>query len=114
MRWNRWYAARSYVLSSLWIAPLIAVLLSHLTFWGMAAFRLDFGGIPGFVFSAEGMLSALDIDITLNLSFLGFALGSLLAALQVGAGVAVRRTVGGNVEPCCVRPWCRAKSGDAD
>jgi len=93
MSWNRWYAAKSYVLSSLWIAPLIAFLFSQMTFRTMTAFRLDFGWIPGFTFSEAGTVSALDIDITLNLSFIGFALGSLLVAIQVSSGQLTPRII---------------------
>ena len=93
MGWNRWYAAKSYVLSSLWIAPLIAFVLAQLTFRAMLTFQIDFGWIPGFAFSKEGVVSALDIDITLNLSFIGFALGSLLVAIQVSSGQLTPRII---------------------
>ena len=36
MIWNRWYAFKSYILSALWLAPLIAIALSQVTFWGRA------------------------------------------------------------------------------
>jgi uncharacterized membrane protein len=93
MSWNRWYAAKSYVLSSLWIAPLLAFVLAQVTFRTMNLFHLDFGWVPGFAFSKEGMVSALDIDITLNLSFIGFALGSLLVAIQVSSGQLTPRII---------------------
>jgi hypothetical protein len=32
MAWNRWYAFRSYLRSSLWIVPFIALLLEQVTF----------------------------------------------------------------------------------
>jgi hypothetical protein len=32
MTWNRWYAFRSYLRSSLWIVPFIALLLEQVTF----------------------------------------------------------------------------------
>ena len=29
MQWNRWYAAKSYLNSALWIVPLVALLLEN-------------------------------------------------------------------------------------
>lgn len=29
MRWNRWYAIRSYLSSTLWTVPLIALVAEH-------------------------------------------------------------------------------------
>jgi hypothetical protein len=78
MSWNRWYAFKSYVVSALWLAPLIAMALAHATLWGARALQLDFGGIPGFSFSDDGIVSAMDTNITAGLSYLVFAFGSLL------------------------------------
>ncbi len=93
MLWNRWYAIKSYVLSSLWLAPLIAFLLSQLMFRAMYILQLDPGWIPGFEFSEEGALSAMDIDITLHLSFLVFTFGSLLVAVQIASGQLTPRII---------------------
>ncbi len=93
MQWNRWYAIRSYVFSSLWLAPLIAFLLSQTMFRSMYVLQLDPGWIPGFEFSEEGALSAMDIDITLHLSFLVFTFGSLLVAVQIASGQLTPRII---------------------
>lgn len=93
MYWNRWYAAKSYVLSALWLAPLIAFILSQALFRITHALGLDFGWIPGFRFSPEGMASAMEIDITLNMSFLVFTFGSLLVAIQVASGQLTPRII---------------------
>jgi uncharacterized membrane protein len=93
MHWNRWYAAKSYVLSSLWIAPLIAFVLAQVTFRVPYALQLDLGWIPGFVFSEEGMVSAMDICIALNSSFIVFTFGSLLVAIQVASGQLTPRII---------------------
>ena len=85
MSWNRWYALKSYVLSALWLAPLLAFVASQLTFRVSNALGVEFGAIPGFAFTAEGTVSAMDIDITLNLSFIVFAFSSLLVAIQVAS-----------------------------
>ena len=93
MQWNRWYAIRSYVFSALWLAPLIAFLLSHLMLRTMYLLQLDPGWIPGFEFSEEGAISALEIDITLHLSFLVFTFGSLLVAVQIASGQLTPRII---------------------
>ncbi len=93
MYWNRWYAFKSYVLSALWLAPLIAFVAAQLTFRVPHALGLDFGAIPGFAFTAEGTVSAMDIDITLNLSFIVFAFSSLLVAIQVASAQLTPRII---------------------
>jgi uncharacterized membrane protein len=93
MLWNRWYAIKSYVLTSLWISPLISFLLSQLMFRSMYVLQVDPGWIPGFQFSEEGALSAMDIDITLHLSFLVFTFGSLLVAVQIASGQLTPRII---------------------
>jgi len=93
MAWNRWYAIKSYVLSSLWLAPLIAFVLSQVTFRVIHATHVDFGPIPGFVSSGDGARSALDISITLQISFLVFTFGSLLVAVQVASGQLTPRII---------------------
>jgi uncharacterized membrane protein len=93
MRWNRWYTARSYILSSLWIAPLIAFVFAQMTFRVPHVLQLDIGWIPGFSFSEAGTVSALDIDIALNTSFIVFAFSSLLVAIQVASGQLTPRII---------------------
>lgn len=93
MYWNRWYAAKSYVLSALWLGPLIAFVAAQITFRVPIALGIDFGTIPGFSFTAEGTVSAMDIDITLNLSYIVFAFSSLLVALQVASAQLTPRII---------------------
>jgi uncharacterized membrane protein len=93
MRWNRWYALKSYVLSALWLAPLIAIVLAQATLWGVRALQLDFGGIPGFSFDDEGIVAAMDTNITAGLSYLVFAFGSLLVAIQVSSAQLTPRII---------------------
>jgi len=40
MRWNRWYTVRSYVLSTLWLAPVIAFLSAILLSRIMIGFKI--------------------------------------------------------------------------
>jgi uncharacterized membrane protein len=93
MSWNRWYAFKSYTLSALWLAPLIAIALAQVTFWGSRALGLDFGGIPGFTFSDDGIVSVMDINITATLSYIVFAFGSLLVAIQVSSAQLTPRII---------------------
>lgn len=111
MYWNRWYAARSYVLSALWLAPLIAFVLSQITFRTADVFHVELGWIPGFAFSEAGRQSAMDIDITLSLSFTVFTFGSLLVAIQVASGQLTPRIIAttllrDNVIRCTVGLFC--------
>jgi uncharacterized membrane protein len=93
MYWNRIYAFKSYMLSSLWLAPLIALVLAQITFRVTNALQFDFGWIPGFAFSEAGAVSAMEIDIALNSSYLVFTFGSLLVAIQVASGQLTPRII---------------------
>src|SRR5262249_6203050 len=69
------------------------------------------GTIPGFVSSGDGAKSALDISITLQISFLVFTFGSLLVAVQVASGqmtprIIVAALLRDNVIRCIVGLFC--------
>ena len=93
MQWNRRYARRSYVSGSMWVVPLVALLVygifhrgvNALGNWlveeGWASETASFLGL-----SVEGARVQLQTFITLNLSFLVFTFGSLLVAIQVAGG----------------------------
>ncbi len=93
MLWNRRYAIRSYIRSSLWLVPFFAVVvymvvnrITHgIDGWLVQSGRIDettsFLGL-----TMVGARSALDTIVTLNLSFLVFTFGSLLVAVQVAGG----------------------------
>jgi uncharacterized membrane protein len=93
MRWNRQYVIKSYIRSSLWIVPFVAVLaymvITRITY-GIGAWLLQTGIIDetkAFLgLSMAGARSMLDTIVTLNLSFLVFTFGSLLVAIQVAGG----------------------------
>jgi uncharacterized membrane protein len=93
MRWNRQYVIKSYIRSSLWIVPFVAVLaymvITRITY-GIGAWLLQAGIIDetkAFLgLSMAGARSMLDTIVTLNLSFLVFTFGSLLVAIQVAGG----------------------------
>jgi uncharacterized membrane protein len=92
MKWSGWYRVRSYVKSSLWIVPFVAMPLAlactraahwlddRLT-WTFLGF-----GMPG----AQAMLNAL---VSATLAFVVFTFGSLLVAIQVASGQLTPRII---------------------
>jgi uncharacterized membrane protein len=85
MTWGRWYAAKSYMMSTLWLSPLVAFVLAQLTYRLPYILGIDFGSIPGFIYTEQGRNSALDINITMNLTFIVFTFGSMLVAIQIAS-----------------------------
>jgi len=93
LRWNRRYLIKSYISGSLWLVPLFALLilvifgrLTHdIEKWLVQTGRLD-EKADFYGFSSAGARSMLETVITLNMSFLVFAFGSLLVAIQVAGG----------------------------
>jgi uncharacterized membrane protein len=85
MTWNRRYQVKSYLRSSLWIIPLVALLLEQVA--AALAYTLDtrlaWKGLALGVSGAQAMFNAV---ITLTLSFIVFTFGSLLVAIQVAGG----------------------------
>ena len=93
MAWNRWYSLMSYLRSSLWVVPVIALmaqlvlkrLSEHLGGWmvrqGYYDLKTGFYGL-----SALEAHATLDRVFTLSLSCLVFTFGSLLVAIQVAGG----------------------------
>ncbi len=85
MTWGRWYAAKSYMMSTLWLSPLAAFVLAQLTYRVPYVMGIHLGAIPGFIYTDQGKISALEINITMNLTFIVFTFGSLLVALQIAS-----------------------------
>jgi len=86
MSWNLRYAIKSYFLSTVWIAPVIALALEQATFRIAYVHQLDFGWLPGFVFDREGSIAAADYVISAAIAFIVFTFSSLLVAIQVASG----------------------------
>ena len=93
MTWNRWYALRSYLRSSLWIVPFVALLLEQVTFRVIYALDAKITWIPPWPLSLSGTQTALQTIITLILSFIVFTFGSLLVAIQVASGQLTPRII---------------------
>ncbi|WP_244808382.1 DUF2254 domain-containing protein [Caballeronia zhejiangensis] len=93
MGWSRRYSAVSYVRSSLWIVPILAVMASiglkrtaeFIGSWLSTydAYDLQYGFLS---VNAEEAHAILDRIFTLNLSCLVFSFGSMLVAIQVAGG----------------------------
>ncbi len=93
MHWNQWYSLRSYVRSSLWIVPFVALLLYAVairlvhvvdawTIWELL-----------WPWSLPATQMLLQTIITLTLTFVVFAFGSLLVAIQVAGGQLTPRII---------------------
>lgn len=93
LRWNRWYAARSYLRSTLWLMPLIALVLEQVAIRLVAAVDRYFYWIPEPATTASAATGAMDTVVTLMMSFIVFTFGSLLVALQVASGQLTPRII---------------------
>ena len=93
MYWSRWYSFRSYIRSSLWIVPFIALLL----YLGAirAAYVLDIwiDWTPLLPWGLSGTQKVLETIITILLTFIVFTFGSLLVAIQIAGGQLTPRII---------------------
>jgi len=92
MNWNRWYQTWSYIRSSLWIVPVVAMVIQQVAIRVLD--RLD--PLIGWTFygaTAAGAPRVLDAITTMILSFLVFTFGSLLVAVQVASGQLTPRII---------------------
>jgi uncharacterized membrane protein len=93
MPWNRWYSLKSYVAASLWIVPVVALLIQVVVkraseALGAWMYRSGFYDLKTAFFglSMSGARATLETVVTANMSFLVFTFGSLLVAIQVASG----------------------------
>jgi uncharacterized membrane protein len=85
MLWNVCYRVASYIRSSLWIIPIIAVLLQQIL--GRLLQALDVRvGLTFLGFGIDGAKALFNAVITFSLSVIVFTFGSLLIAIQVSSG----------------------------
>jgi len=85
MLWNVCYRVASYIRSSLWIIPIIAVLLQQIL--GRVLQALDVRlGLTFLGFGIDGAKALFNAVITFSLSVIVFTFGSLLIAIQVSSG----------------------------
>jgi uncharacterized membrane protein len=83
--WNVRYRVTSYIRSSLWIIPIVAVLLQQFLGRLLQAFDTQLG-LTFLGFGIEGAKALFNAVITFSLSFIVFTFGSLLIAIQVSSG----------------------------
>jgi hypothetical protein len=81
MNWNRRYAIKSYLLSTIWTPPVVALVLEQATFRLTSVKNFDFGWIPGFALNREGAIAGADYVIASTIAFLVFTFSSLLVAI---------------------------------
>ena len=94
MGWNRWYSARSYLRSSLWIVPFVTFLAYLVMVRVIDALDSRIGWLEYFSsFGVSGLTVALQTIITLSASFLVFTFGSLLVAIQIAGGQLTPRII---------------------
>jgi uncharacterized membrane protein len=92
MIWNQLYRHRSYVRSSLWVVPFIAIpfelLIIRLVDWLDGRLKWPFLN-----FAVSGAQAMVQTIVTANLSFIVFTFGSLLVAIQVASGQLTPRII---------------------
>jgi uncharacterized membrane protein len=93
MGWHWWYTFRSYVRSSLWAVPFIALLLQQATLHAAIALEQKIKWIPAWPLSPAGTEAALQAITSLTVSFVVFTFGFLLVAIQVASGQLTPRII---------------------
>src|SRR6516225_5483869 len=93
MNWSRRYAIRTYLRSTVWTAPVIALVLEQITFRVAYSYHVDFGGIPGFVIGRSGTIALADYVISSSIAFIVFTFSSLIVAIQVASGQLTPRII---------------------
>jgi len=92
MNWSKLYGLRSYLRSSLWVVPFIAIpaelAISRLLHWLDAWLGWNFLG-----FALPGAQALLQATVTATLSFVVFTFGSLLVAIQVAGAQLTSRII---------------------
>lgn len=94
MSWSRRYTIRSYLLSTVWIAPVLALVLEQLTFRIAYTYRIDLGWFPGFAGGTrDGTIALADYVISSSIAFIVFTFSSLIVAIQVASGQLTPRII---------------------
>jgi uncharacterized membrane protein len=93
MDWNRWYAARSYLRSTLWLVPLIALVVEQVAIRLVAGIDRYFYWVPELATTAAATVGEVATVVTLAMSFIVFTFGSMLVALQVASGQLTPRII---------------------
>src|SRR5271169_6292945 len=86
MKWNQRYVIISYLRSTIWTVPVIALAIEQAIVRTADTYQIDFGYIAGYHLDKVSILAAMDYVITAMISFIVFTFGSLLVAIQVASG----------------------------
>lgn len=87
MRWNLRYSILSYLSSTIWVVPILAIALQQAILRLSLAWSWDVGIIPGFV-KADA-----DVAISLTIALIVFTFSSLLVAIQVASAQLTPRII---------------------
>ena len=93
MGWNRGSTIRSYLRSSLWIVPLLAVVVEQIGIRFTSIIGNSLRWAPGFSITAAEAGGAMGTIETLTVSFLVFTFGSMLVAIQVASAQLTPRII---------------------
>lgn len=94
LNWSRRYAIKSYILSTVWIAPVVALAVEQVTLRIAHAYQFDLGWFPGFAPSSrEQTIAIADFVITSSIAFIVFTFSSLIVAIQVASGQLTPRII---------------------
>jgi uncharacterized membrane protein len=92
MIWQQFYRLRSYIRTSLWVVPFIAIPLELIA--TRVLHRIDgWLGWPFLDLGVSGAQALLNAVITATMSFVVFTFGSLLVALQIASGQLTPRII---------------------
>ena len=93
MKWSTRYAVKSYLVSAVWTAPVVALALEQATFRIAFAYDLDFGAIPGFAYSRDGTIALEDYNISSSIAFIVFTFSSMIVAIQLASAQLTPRII---------------------
>lgn len=93
MRWNKLYALKSYMRSSLWVVPFFALVLQQAFLRAVLVLEQWTEWVPLWPLETEGTVAAMQAIISLALSFIVFTFGSLLVAIQIASGQLTPRII---------------------
>jgi len=93
MGWNRLYSLKSYIKSSLWLVPFIALLLYIMAIRVASLLEPWLVSIEAWPWGMEGTQRLLETIVTMTLTFVVFTFGSLLVAIQIAGGQLTPRII---------------------
>ncbi len=93
MGWNRRYAIVSYLRSSLWTVPLVALVVEQIGIRFLTFIDQSLQWMPAVEVTAEEAGDTLATIASLTIAFLVFTFGSMLVALQVASAQLTPRII---------------------